>query len=204
MSSPGDFIRTTYLLDYQGVQMQNSQDWEILSIDGADTLATILLDLATAYWNSWKAVVVSQCTLSCLKFYNYNTTEQDIAYPGLAGQGGTDGHPQFQVVRLNLYGQAATPPNQPIYRNASNLSGVKEDLSTRGRINDLAEFSSWAQFHTAAIQTSPTGWTLGPVARYTVAAGPPPTYGWVDMIASQVNPTFQILRGRKTKICAAM
>lgn len=204
MSSPGDRFRTTYLLDYQGVQMQNSQDWAINSIDGSDTLATVLLDLATAYWNSWKAIVVSQCMFSCLKFYNYDTSEQTIAYPGLAGQGGTDGHPQFQVVRLNLYGQAASPPDEPIYRNASNLSGVKEELSTRGRINDMSEFSSWAQFHTASLQTSVTGWTITPQCRYTAAPGPPRVNGWVPMIAAQVNPTFQVLRGRKTSICAAM
>jgi len=204
MAIAGDFFRTTFLVEVAGVQTQQKMDWKLDSIDGADTISTVLGDIASQWWDTVKNIVVNQCMFSCMTYHNWSRVEQVVVFPGLAGLGGTEGHPQFQVVRLNIYGQATVGPDFSIRRGASNLSGVKEDLSTRGRINDLSEFDAWQNFHIGSIFTSLTGWTITPQQRFETAPGPPPTYDFVPVVATQVNPTFKTLRRRKTSICAAM
>lgn len=204
MAVSGDLFRTTFLVEVAGIQTQQKMDWRLDSILGADTLDVVLGDLAQAWWDTVKNVLVNQCMFSCMFYQNWSRVEQYVIYPGLAGLAGTAGHPQFQVVRLNIYGRDPGALDPGMKRGASNLSGVTESLSTRGRINDLAEFSPWQLFNIASMQTSATGWEISPRQRWLDTGPVPAVYSFVPVVGTQVNPTFKTLRRRKTTICTAM
>ncbi|MDH5642974.1 MAG: hypothetical protein OEY63_02145, partial [Gemmatimonadota bacterium] len=188
MPSVSDFFRVRYMIEVGGVQTQTKQDYQVDSIDGADPINTVLTDLAQAYWDTLKAIMTTETILSCLAFYNWTSPEQAVVYPLLPGENIGESHPQFQIVRANLYGQTAGVPSDPIVRGATNVSGIAESLSTRGRINDLAEFDLWENFLQSSIQTSVTGWTITPHIR-VLDKGVTPT--WVaGLSVSPGDPIF--------------
>jgi len=203
MASAGDFFRTRHMVEVAGVQTQTHFDWKIDTVDGADPINTVLADIAVVYWDTLKAVLTTECLFSCMSFYNWTSPEQAVVYPLLAGEHVGSAHPQFQVVRGNRYAQTDGVPSDPIFRGAVNVSGVAEALSTRGRINDMAEFIAFESFLYQSFQTAVTGWTITPHLRHQTGAGPPATYSFVKMKSGLINPTFMTLRGRKTSSCAA-
>jgi len=203
MALAGDFFRTRHMTEVAGVQTQIHFDWKLDSVDGADSINTVLADIATTYWDTVKAVLTTECVFSCMAFYNWSRPEQAIVYPMLARENVGSSHPQFQVVRVNRYAQTDAVLSDPIYRGAINLSGVAESLSTRGRINDLAEFIALESFCYQSFQTAVSGWTITPNLRHVTSAGPPVVAEFKKMRSALVNPTFLTLRGRKTSSCAA-
>ena len=173
MASVNDFFRIRYLIEVNGVQTQTKQDFKLDSIDGADPINTVLTDLAAQYWATLTAVMTTETILSCVAFYNWTSPEQALVYPLLAGTHAGTSHPQFSVLRANLYGQTEAVPTDPIVRGATNISGIAEALSTRGRINDIAEFDAWHNFLVQTQQTSLTGWTISPHLRVLNKTGIP-------------------------------
>jgi len=202
MAQAGDFFRTRYMVEVAGVTTMQKQDWELVSVDGADDLGTILLDLAQAWFDTVKSVITTECLFSCMAYYNWSRPEQAVVYPTLPGLNAGSSHPQFAVVRCNIYGQDAASLTAPIHRGASNLSGVAESYSTRGRLNDPADFTAWRAFQVQTLQTAATGWTVNPMQRYVSVPGPTPTYAFDRVLQAEVNPRIFCLRGRKTKLCA--
>lgn len=203
MAVAGDYFRTRIMSEVGGKATQIAFDWKLDSIDGADPINTVLADLAVAYWDTVKAVMTTEVLFSCMAFYNWSRNEQAVVYPLLAGEHLGSSHPQFSVVRINRYAQDELDPSSYVARGAINLSGIAEALSTRGRINDQAEFIAVESFCKDSIQTAVTGWTITPYQRVETAPGPPPVYGFLKMRSALVNPTFLTLRGRKTSSCAA-
>lgn len=201
MALAGDFFRTTMLIEVKGVATQTAMDWKLDSIDGADPINTVLLDLAGHFWNTLVAVMPTNVIFSCFAFDNWSRPEKAIVYPLLAGTNIGSAHPQFSVVRGNIYAQTDAVFSDPVYRGSSSISGVAESLSTRGRINDFAEFVAWESFLWSTEVTSVTGWTITPHLRREATPGPPPTYEFKKMRAARVNPKFLTLRSRKTRSC---
>lgn len=201
MAIAGDFFRTRFLVNVDGVQCLSSMTWKLITVKGGDSTFTNLLALSNAWFDSIKAIISTDCVFGCADFYNYSQPEQVSVYPALAGIGVGDAHPQFQVVRFNTYGHDQSAPATPVRRGATNLSGVLESLSTRGRINDPAEFEDYRQFQFFPLDLGVAGWDVEPQLRYVSVPGNPPTYDFVPMVMCDVNPTFLTLRGRKTNAC---
>jgi len=201
MAQAGDFFRTTFLIEVAGVVTQQSMDWQLDSIDGADPIVDVLNDIALAYWATIENILTDQCLLSCIHYDNWSRPEMFVGYPLLPGQNIDDSHPQFQVIRLNRYGQTIGVLSDPVYRGATNLSGIAEEYSTRGRINDLSVFDAWVAFNSDQLQTDPAGWTITPHVNYVLDPGPPIVRDFKPIISCVLNPTFLTLRGRKTSAC---
>jgi hypothetical protein len=198
----GDYIRTRYLVEVAGVITQQSQDWLVVDV-GSDPLGSKLIALGTAWWNARRALMGTNCMISCLIMNNWSRNEQQAVYIQLSGfGGGPEIHPQSQVVRINKY-TAKEPLTGKVMRGATNISGVMEDLSTRGRINDLAEFDAARLFESATYDEGPTGFVLDPQLRWYDDGPVPPVYRFEEIVAATVNPTFLTLRNRKTSSCAA-
>jgi hypothetical protein len=198
----GDYIRTRYLVEVAGVITQQSQDWLVVDV-GSDPLATNLIALGTAWWNARRPLMGTNCMISCLIMKNWSRNEQQAVYIQLSGfGGGPEIHPQSQVVRINKYTAKETITGK-VLRGATNISGVMEDLSTRGRINDLAEFDAARLFESATYDAGPTGFVLDPQLRWYDDGPVPPVYRFEEIVAATVNPAFLTLRNRKTSSCAA-
>lgn len=198
----GDYIRTRYLVEVAGVITQQSQDWFVNAV-GTDPIQDQLTALGTAWWTARRPLMGTNCMISCMVMKNWSRNEQLAIYIQLAGQGGGDEiHPQTQVVRFNRY-TAQEVLTGKVLRGSTNMSGVIESLSTRGRINDLAEFENARLFEAGAYDEGPTGLTLTPQLRWYDDGPVPPVYRFEPIVAATVNPTFLTLRSRKTSSCAA-
>jgi len=199
----GDYIRTRYIVEVAGVATAQYQDWQIDGI-GTDSLQDKLEELALAWFTARRPLLGTNCLFSCMHYMNLSRNEQLAVYPGLAGQGGSDAiHPQYQVVRINTY-TAVEILRSKVLRGSTNISGVIEGLSTRGRINDMAEFDNARLFESARYDAGPTGLTMDPHLRWLDESSPPPIYRFTQLEAAVVNPTFLTLRSRKTKICGVL
>lgn len=197
-----DYIRTSYMVEVAGVQTSQNQVWQVAGI-GSLSLEEQLLLLAQAWWDARKTLLGTNCFFSCLRYSNLSQSEQLIVYPALTGiGGGPDIHPQYQVVRINTYTDYEALRSK-VLRGGTNISGVIESLSTRGRINDLAEFEAARQFEVAAYDASSTGLTLVPQLRWYDDGPVPPIYRYTPITHAVTNPTFLTLRSRKTSICGA-
>jgi len=202
MALAGDFFRTRMIIEVKGVATQLSNDWKIDSVDGGDSIADILDDIATDFWDRVKGFLTNECTFACMLYYNWSRPEQHVVYPGLTGLAAGSSHPQFQVLRINRYSQVEADLTAPVHRTSQSISGVAESLSTRGRVNDLAEFGTWRTWNLTVKQSSVTGWTFSPYNRFESAPGPPKVFSFDRMLSVSINPTFLTLRSRKTKFCA--
>lgn len=197
----GDYIRTKYVVEVAGVATQQSQDWLVGAV-GSDPLSSQLMELANAWWFARTAFLGSNVLFSCLHYNNWSRPEQEVIYPLLTGTGGTtEIHPQYQCVRVNLYSDYEVLKGK-ILRGSTNIGGVIESLSTRGRINDLAEFQAARGFEASQFDDSPTGLILNPVLRWYDDGPVTPIYRHTPIANATLNPTFLTLRSRKTKLCS--
>lgn len=192
----GDILDLDYVLEVGGVQTVFSQSWLVDTYLGPHSDAQIISDHAAQLHATFTDVVTDEAILSCVKMINRTSPAKTIVFPNLAGTALGGSHPPHQVVRVDLYGKAL--PADPIWRNANNLSGVAESLSTRGRINDPAPFADYLSFFTANQQTDPNGAILrAQIKQWTGGTN----YNWFNVSFARLCESLEILRSRKFELC---
>ena len=203
MALAGDIFKLDLVSEYRGVRCSNKQYWRIVSIDGADSLSQVIDDIANAYWDTIKARLTG-VTFSCVGYNNLTRPEKTTIFPGLASTGVGEGHPEFTVFRMDLYGQDAAEPSEPVHNGAHNITGLLEAESTRGRVDSATVWNAFRLFCFQELQTSVTGWTVEPMFKFQIAPGPPKVYDYERQIWAVPNTILKTLSSRKTKLCAAV
>lgn len=203
MPSLTDIISTTFVQELSGVQMANKLYWRIDDLGSNPTNGAALLQIMTEYHSVIKAALAPSWALVCGIYENVTTVEaKAIQFTNLVGTSLVDSHPQDQVVRLNRYAVAVPPAAETLRVSAFNQSGVAEEFSTRGRVNDTAEFLALRNFLRIQ-QIFATEWTITPMSRNLQSDGPPKVHQFNAVHQCLLNTTFLKLRSRKTNLCVA-
>jgi len=203
MPSVGDIISINLVQELSGVQLSNKIYFRVDDLGDTPTTVAALIAIMTEYHTAIKAALSNTWSLVCGIYENETTVEgKAITFTSLVGTSIVDSHPQDQVVRHNRYAVVQSPATVGLRHAAFNQSGVTEDLSTRGRLNDTSEFLALRNFlRTQTIFG--TGWTLTPQLRMREQTLPPHTFQFQPVQQCLVNTTFLKLRTRKTNLCLA-
>jgi hypothetical protein len=201
MPSVSDVIQTNIITELNGVQMSSVLYWEVDGLGDDDPVLTNLTKLATAYAAVVQDITTTTWAVSCITYFNMTSTEPKVVLPvTIAGLDATDSHPQSQVIRVNRWGLHI--PDGKIRSGAHYLSGIPEAFSTVGRVNDIVEFAGLENFLSDTLILSDDGWTLTPQLLITPdSVGAPTVKAFVLCTEAQTNPTFTVLRSRKTRLC---
>jgi len=203
MPDLNDIVSTTLVQELSGVQMANKLYWRIDDLGSNPTNVDALSDILTGYHNAIKAALSPAWALVCGIYENVSQVEaKAIIFTNLVGTTVIDSHPQQQVVRLNRYTVQDNGEKDTSRVSAFNQSGVAEDFSTRGRVNDTAEFLPLRNFLRVQ-QIFATEWTITPMSRNREQKVPPFTFAFNVVQQCLLNPTFLNLRSRKTNLCLA-
>jgi hypothetical protein len=137
-------------------------------------------------------------------YFNTGPTEPKVVHPvTIAGTAFGDSHPQSQALRFNRWGLYI--PDSTTKHGAHYLSGVPESFSTVGRINDPSEFEPLANLLSDTLILADDGWTLSPQLLITPDwKNFPKVHEFVGTTQCQVNPTYAVLRSRKTRLCGTV
>jgi hypothetical protein len=201
MPSLGDVVATTFVQELSGVQMANKLYWRVDDLGTNPTTGVALTQIMTEYHSVIKAALAPAWKLVCGIYENMTDVEaKAVVFTNLVGTSIDDSHPQDQVVRLNRYAVAQAPAVATLRVSGFHQSGVAEEFSTRGRVNDTAEFLALRNFLRIQ-QIFATEWTITPMSRNTEALGPPKVYQFNVVQQCLLNPTFLKLRSRKTNLC---
>lgn len=201
MPNLNDVVSVTLVQELAGVQMANKLFLRIDDLGTNPTVVTALVQIMTEYHTTIKATLSANWSLVCGIYENLTDIEaKAITFTNLVGTHLLDCHPQDQVVRLNRYSTSVAPANGSLRVAAFNQSGVAEALSTRGRINDTAEFLNLRNFLRVQ-QIFGTEWTVTPMSRNRIELVPPFTYQFNVVDQCLLQPTLFKLRSRKTNLC---
>lgn len=203
MPSVGDFISVKFVQELSGVQLSNLVYFRVDDLGDTPTNVAGLTAVMNEYHSSVQAVLDDSWALVCGIYVNETGFEaKAITFTNLVGDGITDAHPQDQVVRLERYAVATAPITGTLRTAGFNQSGVSEGFSTRGRVNDTAEFNALRLFLSTQIIYG-TGWTLTPYLKLREQKDPPHTFQFQRTSQCLLNTTFLKLRARKTNLCLA-
>lgn len=203
MPDLGDIVATTLVQELSGVQMANKLYWRVDDLGTNPSTVNALLDIMQEYHTVIKAALAPAWALVCGVYENMTKVEaKAIAFTNLVGTSLIDSHPQDQVVRLNRYTTQDNGESITSRVSAFNQSGVAEEFSTRGRVNDTAEFMALRNFLRTQ-QIFATEWTVTPMSRNAEQKVPPFTYKFNAVQQCLLNTTFLKLRSRKTSLCVA-
>lgn len=201
MPAVSDIVRSTLVQELSGVQMSNAIYWRVNDLGAAPTREVGLTDIMNGYADAVKPTLTPAWALVCGILENITAVEaKALVFVNITGTGAIDSHPQDQVIRINRYANSAAPLAVKLRVAGFHQSGVIESLSTRGRVNDLAEFLNIKNFLRVQ-QIFGANWTLTPMVQIRETVGPPPTYQYQAVAQGIVNPKFQKLRSRKTSLC---
>lgn len=202
MPSLTDVVKVTLVQELDGVQMSNTTFWRVDDLGSNPTNAAALLDIMQEYHSVINAALSPFWVLVCGIMENMSAIEaKTIVFTNLVGTALSGSHPQDQVVRLNRYTVQDNGESDTARISAFNQSGVAEEFSTRGRVNDTAEFLAIRNFLRTQ-QIFGTEWTITPMSRNREQKLPPFTYAFNVVQQCLLNPTFLKLRSRKTNLCA--
>jgi len=196
MSQQDDIIQTQFVIAVSGVETVSKAWWLVSTVNGADSVASNANALATAFMDAADSLLTNNAILTCVKWQNHTRAEKVVISPNRGGVLNQGSHPQHQVLRFNTYGHAV--PGDPLWRNALNLSGVGEELSTRGRLNDAAAATPLLAFLSAPLDTGATGVVMTPQIRKRTG---PAQFVWFDVERARINPRFMSLSSRKYRLC---
>lgn len=203
MPSLGDVISTVLVQELGGVQMANKLYWKVDDLGSNPSNTAALSQIMVEYHDVIKAALAPTWSLVCGIYANETAVEaKSIVFTDLVGTSLVGSHPQDQPVRLNRYAVSVAPANGSLRVSGFHQSGVSEDFSTRGRVNDTAEFLALRNFLRSQ-QIFATEWTLTPQSRNRIELVPPFTYQFNAVTQCLLNPTFLKLRSRKTSLCLA-
>lgn len=198
-----DQIKITLVTELQGVQMQNCLRYRVLALGADPPVETALDQIATLFGTAIQFICSNQFRLTCMIYENETSIEaKQLLFVNVPGGQVENAHPQNQVVRINSWG-IPVGTDTDIVRNAFNLSGVIEPLSTRGRVNDFSLFQNLTNLLQGATSLSPN-WELQASVYGAVQDLPKPAEnikGYQDTSLARVNPLMLKLRGRTTTLC---
>jgi len=203
MPTVADIISINLVQELSGVQMSNKVYFRVDDLGDTPTSGTALVAIMTEYHDAIKAALAAAWTLVCGIYVNETAVEaKAIAFTTLVGTSIVDSHPQDQPLRLNRYGVSVAPAPVKIRTAGFNQSGVSEDFSSKGRINDTSEFLALRNFLRSQTIFG-TGWTLTPQMKVREQTLPPFTFQFIPVEQCLINTQFKKLRSRKTNLCIA-
>lgn len=201
MADIGDIFSVKIVSEFEGVSMANETYWELDDKGDDPTLGTFVFDFLGEFHNAVKTNNSSLWKVVCGIYNNIADPEGTVViFRTLAGDSLNTGHPQFQTAKLQRYAQSTS--GSEIKHGSFSLSGVEEVQSVRGRWSDLSIFDALRDFLRVTSIIS-TGWTIQPMMRWnTIAPTTPPIYQYVPIRHAFISPQVNVLRSRKTKLCA--
>jgi len=197
-----DILSIQAVVNVASVDTVMGSFWQVHAFRGPDSDEAIIDQLATDLWASIDQALSDTAVFSCIKMVNLTTPAKVVRFPNLAGLDPDDSHPPHQVVSIDSY--ARDGGTGPAYRNTLRLSGVREGLSTRGRVNDSGPFQPFVNFLTDRYIGGANGADLDPLVRRTTALGGPglsDTYTYHDVEYSALRDTLRTLRSRRFRLC---
>jgi len=202
MPADNDFIRSTLVAELNGVSMRNDIYWQIVEVGTVTNLNEVAGIISAEWFSVSGPILINAYSYVAVIVDNLTQNElRGVVIPGVVGGGTGDSHPQDQVLRFNEYGQIAT--GDKIVVGGFNLSGIREPLSTDGRLNDPTVVDAIEIFLGTQHLDVSTGLKINPQVRTRVPASSPPVYVFHRTIRATVNPTFRKLKSRKTSILVA-
>jgi len=201
MAIVDDQMSYTIITELDSVQMSNTRYFEIDSIGDDPSNASMLGDIVNHYYDAIKVFCATSWKIVCARMENHTNPEGEvIIFVTLPGTGAGDSHPQYQVVRFNIYAQVQ--PANFMVRGAFNQSGILETKSLRGRVGNPADFDPLVTHFRQPNQFGGTGWNTSTLIRYNGTPPTPFTEEFANVNQVQINPSFKTLKSRKTKFCA--
>jgi len=202
MPSDNDFIRSTIVTEENGVTFRNDIYWQIVETGTVSDLNDVANIISAEWFSVSSPVLVNALSYVAVLVDNLTVNElRGVVIPGVVGAGTGDSHPQDQVLRFNEYGQIGG--GDPIVVGGYNLSGIREALSTNGRLNDDTTVVNIETFLGQQHLDVSSGLKINPQVRTRVPASSPPVYVFHRTLRAVVNPTFRKLQSRKTSILVA-
>lgn len=203
MPSLGDVVAITLVQELSGVQMANKTYWRIDDLGANPTNIAALISFMSEYHSVISGALSPAWSLVCGVYENVTAVEaKAITFTTLIGLAVGDSHPQDQVVRLNRYSTQDNGEKVTARVSAFNQSGVAEEFSTRGRVNDTSEFLALRNFLRVQ-QIFGSDWTITPMSRNREQKVAPFTFAFNVVQQCLLNPTFLKLVTRKTNLCQA-
>jgi hypothetical protein len=201
MPSVSNFISTNIITELSGVAMNSLLYWRVDDLGDDDSVGVNLAKIAAAYATVTTDITVDSWAVTCITYFNHSATEPKGVLPvTIAGTVIADSHPQSSVIRFNRWG--LHEPDGRIRNGAHFLSGIPESFSTIGRMNAIAEFIPLENLLSGLLILPDDGWHLMPALLITPDwVNFPEVKAFVTTSQCQANPTFTVLRSRKTALC---
>jgi len=202
MPADNDFIRSTIVTEEKGVTFRNDIYWQIVETGTVTNLNEVASIISAEWFAVSSPVLVNDVAYVAVLVDNLTINElRGVVIPGTTGGGTGDSHPQDQVLRFNEYGQNLA--TDKIRVGGFNLSGIREALSTTGRLNSTTIMNPISLFLGTQHLDVSSGLKLNPQVRTRVPASSPPVYVFHRTLRAVVNPRFSKLKSRKTSILVA-
>jgi len=194
-----DKLRFTLVHELSGVATRNDMYLDVVDPGTTQNLAEIAALLGAEWELASNAVLTTEVEYVAYILDNLTRNEvRGIVISGGTGNDITGSHPQDQVVRFNEYGQNSS--GEKLRRGAFNLSGVGQQFSTRGRVNDNTEFNNIRLFLQSQFVDSPSQFTANPQIRTRDPLSNPPTYQFHRIIDSNMSTRLFKLKSRKVSL----
>ncbi len=199
MPEVGDIIQYTIVTELEGVAIRNTIYWMLDNLGNTDDLSDIARILGTEWIDVSEGIL--SVNVNYTAFLVDNLTRNEIRGVHTTSQKGTilrDSHPQDQVLRFNEW--APQEGGEAVFRGGFNLSGLEENLSTDGRVNDIPSMEAVERYLFAQFIDSDSGLQASPHVRRRTPGSSPPIYTFHKISKAQVNPTLFKLKSRKTAV----
>lgn len=199
MPQVDDKLRLTIVHELSGVATRNDVYWDVADPGTVQTLSDVAILLAAAWELAASVILTNEVRFIAYLVDNLTRNEvRGVVTSSGTGNDNSGSHPQDQVVRFNEYGHNADA--LPLRRGAFNLTGVGQDFSTRGRINDETEFNAVRLFLSTQFLDSPSTLALNPQIRTRDPGGPPVVYSFHRSVRCNVSTRLFKLKSRKATL----
>lgn len=194
-----DKLRFTIVSELSGVAFRNDMYWDVGNPGTDLSLAQIAVLLGDEWILRSNQVLVQELTYVAFILDNLSRNEvRGVVTSDINGLDVSGAHPQDQVVRFNEYGHNDSA--EPLRRGAFNLSGVGQQFSKDGRVNDLTEFNQIRVFLSTSFFDSPSQFSATPNIRTRVPQSNPATYLFHRMTNAVMSTRLFKLKSRKVSL----
>lgn len=202
MAAVNDYVKISLITELRGKQMRNQQYYQIAAINGAAVVADVASAVATAWFTALQPIITNNMALACVIWENLTTVgERSIQFPGITGNSVAGDHPQFSVINFETIGQDGVGTAR--HHNRHRISGITEERSLRGRIENRAILQAFVNHLSNNIDTGNPGMNLVPQVRWLFDPTPPATFSFSPVVKCNPGSIFRTLQSRKTNLCSA-
>jgi len=199
MPAADDKLRLTIVHELSGVAFRNDVYYDVVDPGTITQLSQIAVLLATEWEAASEDVLTNEVRYVAYLVDNLTRNEvRGVVTSVGTGNDNSGSHPQDQVVRFNEYGHNAGA--LPLRRGAFNVSGVGQQFSNRGRINDETEFNAIRLFLSTQFVDSPSTLSLNPQVRTRNPGGPPVVYSYHRTVQANISTRLFKLKSRKATL----